>query len=254
MFQVHVGRHLEQVGREDQGRLDVAIQGQQGADLVVELLDSRGQLVLETIGGGDGGDALDDVPVDHHQPHIGLLELEFVLFDDLDLNRMDAVVAGHLLVFAGRLAHPFGLGAHVVEVDPEVLLVVEGVFAEQVAQVDLGGVVGRGQVPGEKHLDGQRLGERLGDLHTDRRKRVDAVLGQVAPEEEADARDVDQYDDQGIEPEFDILGMAAGCGFHFDLSFTISLPSTDGWHTVPGKQRSQSRAGRASPRFPWRCC
>ena len=41
------------------------------------------------------------VAVEHHQAHIGIFELEFVVFHHPDLDGLDAVVSGHVLMLLG---------------------------------------------------------------------------------------------------------------------------------------------------------
>ena len=141
--------------------------------------------------------------MDQDEAHVRPLELDLVLLDGLDLDRVNAVGVGELLVVPGLGRNVPLVGADVVEPVVEELLVVNGILLQQVAQILLDVVVGRGQVAAVEDVDGQRLREGGDHLPARFGKGQDPAPGQIEAREQREAGHVDQHDDQHVHAKLD---------------------------------------------------
>ena len=66
--------------------------------------------------------------MDHHEPHIYLLEFYLILFHSLNLNRIDAIAIGQFLVLFGFFVDVPLFGAHIVKTIVEMLIRIDGIF------------------------------------------------------------------------------------------------------------------------------
>ena len=126
--QTHEGGNFLQRRRLKQSDPDFSRQAQKRSDFVVELSDARCELIFQAFGGSDGGKPFQDIPMDHHQPHIYLLEFHLILFHGLNLNRIDAIAIGQLLVLFGFFVDVPLFGAHIEKTIVEILIRIDGIF------------------------------------------------------------------------------------------------------------------------------
>ena len=98
--------------------------------------------------------------MNHHQSHIGILELDLILLDHLDFLWVDAILLRQVPVGPGIRAQISLLRGHIKEAVMEVFATVDGILLKKVLQVGFYGIGWCRQVFGKENVDGQWFLER----------------------------------------------------------------------------------------------
>jgi hypothetical protein len=137
--------------------------------------------------------------MDEHQPHVSFFEFDFIFFDELDLDRMNAVVIGDLPIAVSLLTDPLCVGVDVIKTVIEEFIAMQSIFFQQIVQISLCIVVGGRQIFGKKNIDSKRFRQGGHHFFAGFGQGVKLVSGQIDSEKKGDAHQVDQNDNDKVD-------------------------------------------------------
>ena len=97
--------------------------------------------------------------MNQYQAHIGLLKLDLVFFDNLDLDGINPIVFRQFLVLSGLLAYVALFRAHIIEMVVKIFVGIDGIFLQEVVKIPLRIVMRGRKILCEKDVYSERLRE-----------------------------------------------------------------------------------------------